>query len=73
MANYDELKALITQRIAALDNATGFNLRDLLGSDWPLDKTANVVGKAFRSDLNSFPGIRDEGTDSANLRWYYKI
>lgn len=50
-----------------------FNLRDLLGDEWPNDAgAARKLGRDFRAQLGEFEGVIDEGRDNENLRWYRK-
>ena len=69
----EAFREMITQRIAALAPGTRFNLRDLLGDEWPERAgEARQLGRDFRAQLNEFGGVADEGRDNENLRWYRK-
>lgn len=68
---FEELRAIIAQRIAELEPGSRFNLRDLLGGEWPEEQgAARQLGRDFRAHLPAFPGVEDEGRDGENLRWY---
>lgn len=68
---FEELRAIIVHRVDALAVGERFNLRDLLGDHWPNDQgAARQLGRDFRSHLDYFPMLEDEGRDGENLRWY---
>ncbi|WP_157960282.1 hypothetical protein [Albibacillus kandeliae] len=70
---FEELRETIAQRIAELEAGCLFNIRDLLGDEWPDGQgPARQLGKDFRANLRAFPGVIDEGRDGENLRWYRK-
>lgn len=70
---FEQLRAIIAQRIDGLPHGQRFNLRDLIGEDWPEDAgAARRLGRDFRANLHAFPGVEDAGKDDENLRWYYK-
>ncbi len=66
-------RELITQRLDVLALGSLFNLRDLLGDEWPNDTgAARKLGRDFRAQICEFEGVIDEGRDNENLRWYRK-
>lgn len=68
---FEMLRHIIAQRIGELGANESFNLRELLGEDWPKNQgAARQLGKDFRANLQDFPGVEDEGKDDENLRWY---
>lgn len=70
---FDKLCAIIAQRIKDLPSGCRFNLRKLLGAEWPEDAgSARQLGRDFRENLHKFSGVEDAGKDDENLRWYYK-
>jgi hypothetical protein len=70
---FQELREIIAQLIGQLEVEGRFNLRDLLGDEWPEGQgAARQLGKDFRANLHAFPGVEDEGKDGENLRWYRK-
>ena len=74
MVMFEELRETIAHRIAQLEPGRRFNLRDLLGEEWPDGPgAAKQLGQDFRANLETFPGVLDEGRDGENLRWYRKI
>ena len=63
----------IMQRIEALTPDARFNLRDLLGDEWPEQSgEARQLGRDFKNQLNDFEGVAYEERVSANLSWYRK-
>jgi hypothetical protein len=73
MVLFEALRETIAQRIAELEAGRQFNLRDLLGDEWPDGQGAAMqLGRDFRANLHAFPGVADEGRDGENLRWYRK-
>ena len=69
----EAFREIITQQIAALAPGSRFNLRDLLGNEWPKNAgEARKLGLDFRAQLNEFGGVADDGRDNENLRWYRK-
>lgn len=70
---FEELREIIAQRIGLLQVGERFNLRDLLGGEWPNGQgLPRRLGRDFRANLHAFPGGEDEGRDGQNLRWYRK-
>ncbi|MCV2895006.1 hypothetical protein [Lentibacter sp. XHP0401] len=70
---FEDLRAIIAERIGNLEPDSRFNIRDLLGNEWPEEQgSARQIGRDFRANLATFPGVEDEGRDGANLRWYRK-
>ncbi len=68
---FEALKQIIAERVEELDTNERFNLRDLLGEDWPEDQgSARQLGRDFRANLQEFPRVEDEGRDGENLWWY---
>ncbi|WP_432256244.1 hypothetical protein [Limimaricola sp. AA108-03] len=66
-------RQLITEKLEMLAPASRFNLRELLGHEWPNDAgAARKLGRDFRAQIADFHGIADEGRDNENLRWYRK-
>ena len=71
---FEELRAVITQRIHDLPIGSRFNLRDLLCGHWPDDPgAARQLGRAFYAHLSDFPEAKYELRDGANLHWYIRF
>lgn len=68
---FEELRAIIAQKVNELEVGSRFNIRDLLGENWPDGQgAARQLGRDFRANLRDFPEVEDEGKDGENLRWY---
>ncbi len=67
----EEYRERIVGRIEELQADEVFNLRDLLGDEWPQNPgNARSLGREFRQGLHIFPTVADEGKDDENLRLY---
>lgn len=68
---FEELRAIIVARIGELEPGSRFNLLDLLADVWPQKQgAARQLGRDFRANLATLPGVENEGRDGENLRWY---
>jgi len=68
---FEELRATIAQKVNELEVGSRFNIRELLGEDWPDGQgAARQLGRDFRANLRDFPEVEYEGRDGGNLSWY---
>lgn len=61
---FEELRAIIVQKVNEPEVGSRFNIRDLLGEHWPDgERAARQLGRDFRANLHNFPEVQDGGKD----------